>query len=89
MSSAQWRRMTFNENLTILRHLPVEKPKIQIFCQGKEFQFSDEISQKFCVCENSFSLFLPRFVLVYIFCWVIQVAASIADLPKVKLLNMY
>jgi hypothetical protein len=60
-----WRRVTFNESLTKLRHL--EKPKIQVFCQGKKFQFSNKISHKFSFCENSVSLFLPWFALVYIF----------------------
>jgi hypothetical protein len=60
----------------------MEKPKIQIFCQGKKFQFSNKISQKFGFCENSVSLFLPGFAIVYIFCWLIQVVASISDLPK-------
>jgi hypothetical protein len=60
----------------------MEKPKIQLFCQGKKFQFSNKISQKFSFCENSVSLFLPGFALVYIFCWMNPVAASILDLPK-------
>jgi hypothetical protein len=60
----------------------MNKRKIQIFCQGKKFQFSNIIFRKFSFCENSVSLFLPRFALVYIFCWLIQVAASISDLPK-------
>jgi hypothetical protein len=65
----------------------MEKLKIQIFCQDKKFQFSNKISQKLGFCENSVSLFLPGFALVYIFCWLIQVVASISDSAQKKLLN--
>jgi hypothetical protein len=65
----------------------MEIPKIQIFCQGRKFQFSNKIFQKFGFCENSIPLFLPGFVLVYIFYWLIKVAASISDSAKKKLLN--
>jgi hypothetical protein len=60
----------------------MEKPKIEIFCLGKIFQFSNKNSQKFSFCENSGSLSLPGFALLYFFCWLIQVVASISDLLK-------
>jgi hypothetical protein len=65
----------------------MEKPKIQIFCLSKKLQFSNKNSQKFCFCKNSVSLFLPGFVPVYIFFWLIQVVASISDLPKKKIIE--
>jgi hypothetical protein len=47
--------------------LHVEKPKIQIFCQGKKIELSNKNSQKFSFCENNIALFLPGFALVHEF----------------------